>query len=143
MPEPQIELQIAARDNYRDIPAGATPVPALDPDAEAAAIPLDLPRIEVPIDQLGEQRLVLGEATLANGIIREVSAALGEPWPESVVLRGAIRFEIQPKGGGPPIDNIYAHGWREGVETVEVSIVFNAAILRPGAHLTLVGVVVR
>jgi hypothetical protein len=143
MPEPRIELQVAARDNYRDTPVGATPVPAIDPTAEAAAVPLDLPRIEIPISEPGAQRVVLGEATLANGVLREVRAAIGEPWPESVVLRGAIHFEIRPQSGGDPIENIYVHGWREGVEIVEVSITFNAAILRPGAHLTLVGVVVR
>ena len=143
MPEPRIELQVAARDNYRDTPVGATPVPAIDHAAEAAAVPLELPRIEIPIDKVGEQRFVLGEATLANGVLREVSASLGEPWPESVVLRGAIHLEIRPKSGGDPIENIYVHGWREGVEVVEVSIAFNAAIVRPGAHLTLVGVVVR
>jgi hypothetical protein len=143
MPEPAIELQIPARDNYRDLPVGSTPMPALDPEAEALAVPLDLPRIEIPIDHAGEQRVVLGEATLANGMIREVKAALGEPWPASVVLRSAIHFEIRPKSGGEPIENMYLHGWRKGVEVVEVSIVFDAAILRPGAHLTLVGVLVR
>jgi hypothetical protein len=143
MADPRIEFLIPGSEGYRDFPENATPVPAIDPAAEAAAVPLALPRVDVPIDRTGGQRFVLGQAGLANGILREVKSTLAEPWPASVFILGSIRMEIRPLGGGDPIGNIYEHGWRPGVETVEVSIVFNAAILRPGAHLTLLDVVVR
>jgi hypothetical protein len=104
---------------------------------------LDVRRVDIPIDRTGEQRVVLGRATLANGILREVRAGLDDRWPDSVLLRGAIVLEIRPVGGGEPITNIYEHGWQPGVQAVEVSIVFNVAILRPGAHLTLLNVFIR
>jgi hypothetical protein len=72
-----------------------------------------------------------------------MGASLADRWPDSVLLRSAIVLEIRPVGGGEAITNIYEHGWQPGVEEVEVSIVFDAAILRPGAHLTLLDVVVR
>jgi hypothetical protein len=143
MAEPKLEFLIPGNEGYRDFPENSTPVPAVDPAAADAAIPLDLRRVDIPIDRTGEQRVVLGQASLANGILREVTAGLEDPWPDSVLLRSAIVLEIRPVGGGEAINNIYVHGWRPGVEPVEVSIAFNAAILRPGAHLTLLNVLVR
>jgi hypothetical protein len=143
MAEPEVEFLIPGNEGYRDFPENATPVPPVDPAAEDAAIPLDLPRVDIPIGRAGEQRFVLGQARLANGILREVRATLADRWPDSVLLRGSIVLEIRPVGGGEAITNIYQHGWQPGVEPVEVSIVFDAAILRPGAHLTLLDVLVR
>jgi len=143
MAEPEVELLIPGNEGYRDFPENATPVPPVDPAAEAAAIPLDLPRVDIPINRTGQQRFVLGQASLANGILREVRASPADRWPDSVLLRGSIVLEIRPVGGGEAITNIYEHGWQPGVEPVEVSIVFDAAILRPGAHLTLLDVLVR
>lgn len=144
MDVPAVRLDVPTDEGgYRDIPEGASPVPTQEPGAVADATPLTIASRSIPIAAAGEQRVVLGRAELANGIIQEASFALADPWPDNVVLREAVRLEISPVAGGAPIWNIYEHGWHEGVEQVEVAIVLDAAIVRAGASLELVDVVVR
>lgn len=142
MAEPSVILGIPGAEGYRDFPENASPVPEPDPAAVAAARPLELARYEVPIEASGPQRIVIGRVGLANGIVREMGGTLEDDWPDNMVLLGA-RLELEPIDGGDPITNIYEHGWRPGVEQVDVVLVFDAALVRPGATLVLVDVVVR
>jgi hypothetical protein len=145
MDDPAVPLVYATGPDggYRDTPEGATQFPDLDPVAAAATTPLLIPRRTISIDRPGTTRIVLGQASLANGIIQESSFELADDWPDSVVLRGSIGLEITPAVGGDPIWNIYEHGWHEGIELVDVAITFDAAILRAGASFEIVNLVVR
>ncbi len=143
METPGLRLSISAGEAYHDVPVGATEVPEADASAVAAAKALPIDRIEIPISRTGQQRVLLGQASLANGIIRSAPADLAEDWPANVVFTGGLTVEITPAAGGDPIWNIYEHGWREGVELVDVTVVFDAALVRPGAVLTLIDVIVR
>lgn len=144
MAEPVVEVTFSGSDSggYRDIPEGSTPFPAIDPAADAAARPLRIARQTIPINGPGPARILLGQVALANGVLQEVSISLADPWPDTVVLRSPLRMDIAPAGEAP-IWNIYVHGWHEGTETVEAWLTFDAAIVRPGASLELVDVVVR
>jgi hypothetical protein len=142
MADPRITLGIPAAEGYRDFPENASPVPAPDPAAVAAATAFEVDRLEVRIGAPGEQRIVIGRVGLANGIVREMGGTLEDDWPDDVVVGGA-RLELQPVDGEPPITNIYEHGWRPGVEQVDVVLVFRAQLVRPGAGLVLLDVVVR
>lgn len=142
VPRVVVDYPGSGSSGYHDFPEGATPFPRPDPAAVAAAQPLLIAHQTVTIERTGATRVVLGQARLANGIIQHASFELGDEWPDNVVLFGGVTMEIAP-AGGPPIWNIYEHGWRDGVELVEVSITFDAEILREGAALELVNVVVR
>jgi hypothetical protein len=145
MSEPSIVLDYpgSGSSGYRDTPEGAAPLPTLDPAAVAASQPLRIAHRTVVIAKTGPARIVLGQARLANGVIQEASIELVDSWPDDVVILGGVTMDITPAAGGEPIWNIYVHGWQEGTELVEVSISFDAAIVREGATLELVNVVVR
>jgi hypothetical protein len=144
MQDPTISLSAPGNEGYRDLPENATPVPELDPAAMARAVPLLIPRLEVPIDGPGPKRIRLGEAALANGIIQEASFEIEGDWPAGVVVRnGSVRIDLVPVDGGAPIQNIYEHGWKEGVERVDVLLVFDSALVRPGASLVVLNLRVR
>jgi hypothetical protein len=143
MDEPRIFLTLPGDTSYFHYLPGATPVPAIDPKAAAAANPLDIHRLDIPILETGPHRLLIGHATLANGIIRGARAELADDWPANVLLLGEIRIEIVTTAGGDRITNRYAHGWQPGVEPVDVFVVFEPIYVQPGAMLTLLNVLVR
>jgi hypothetical protein len=118
-------------------------LPGIERSALAAAIGVDIARISIPIERTGPQRVLLGEAKLANGIIRTATAELADPWPENVVFRNTVRLELVPVDGGDPIRNAYEHGWRQGIERVNVFVTFEPLLVGAGAVLTLVDVSVR
>jgi hypothetical protein len=128
---------------YTDIPENATPFPALDPAAVAAARPLEIATLTIPITERGPRTVVLGKALLANGYLAQGSFAMADPWPSNVLFASGPRMEVRPAAGGGPLWNLYEHGWHEGVEEVEATITFDAAWFEPGAELSLVDVVVR
>jgi hypothetical protein len=144
MPEPQLVLSNLIEGGYRDTPEGATPMPDIDPEAMAEAVPLLVQRLEIPIDAPGPKRIRLGEAMLANGIVQEASFSIEGAWPAGLGLRGgSVRLELVAEGETEPIWNIYEHGWIEGTERVDVFLVFDAALVRPGARLVVLDVRVR
>jgi hypothetical protein len=144
MPEPHLVLSDLIEGGYRDTPEGATPMPEIDPEAMAQAVPLLVPRLELPIDAAGPQRIRLGEVALANGIVQEATFGVEGAWPAGLVLRGgSVRMELVGVGETEPIWNIYEHGWVEGTERVEVFLVFDVGLVRPGARLVVLDVRVR
>ena len=144
MPEPHLILHWPGSNGYHDYPEGATPVPAMDPAVAAAATPLAVPRLDIPIAQPGLQRIKVGRATLANGILQESSFQVTETWPANLVLRdGSVSLELVSLDGGRPFFNSYDHGWIPGLERVDVFIVFDPVIVRPGARLIVTDVLVR
>jgi hypothetical protein len=144
MAEPHLVLRNPIENGYRDYPEHATPVPEIEPAAAAAATELTIPRIEIPIDAPGPQRVKVGQATLPNGILSETRFATEDTWPSTFVLRqGSVTIEVVSVDRGDTLVNLYEHGWVEGLETVDVYIVFDAGIVRPGARLVVVGLTVR
>jgi hypothetical protein len=110
----------------------------------AAAVPLLVRRLEIPIDAPGAKRIHLGEVAVANGIIQEATFDIEGAWPPGLVLRGgAVRLDLVPVGGGEPIWNIYEHGWVEGTEPIDVFLVFDVGLVRPGAQLVVLDLRVR
>ena len=143
MPEPHLVLHNPVENGYRDYPENATPVPEVEPAAAAEAVPLTISRLEIPIDAPGPQRVKVGQATLPNGILTETRFATEETWPSTFVLRGGnVTLEVVSADRGDTLWNLYEHGWVDGVEKVDVYIVFDAGIVRPGATLVIVGLAV-
>jgi len=145
MDDPHVPLTLASGGSfgYRDTPEGSTPFPGPDAAALAAAEPLLIARQVVRIDRTGPTRVLLGHASLANGIIQNASFGLADPWPDTVILRGGVTLDVTPVAGGDPIRNIFEHGWHDGVERVAVVLTFDVAIMRPGASIEVVDVDVR
>ena len=128
---------------YTDIPENATPFPARDPAAVAAAKALEIDRLDVSVTALGEQTLALGRATLPNGYLTMASFGMADPWPSDVLFGSGIQLEVTPVAGGAPLRNLYEHGWLPGVEEVDVTLTFDVAWFKPGAAFTVTDVVVR
>jgi hypothetical protein len=133
----------ASEFGYADMPVGASPFPALDPGAVAAARSLQIDSLVVPVTAVGPQVIVVGRASLPNGYLAEAQFALADPWPSDVLFTWGISIEVRPVAGGPPLRNQYEHGWHEGVEEVEATLVFDVAWFLPGASIPIIDLVVR
>ena len=128
----------------------STPLPSLEPAAVAAAVPLDVAALDVPITTTGPLEIHLGDATLANGVLREASFRVDgiEPGvqvlPPGLQIAGAIRMEVRPADPSrPPFNNGYAHGWHPGVEAVNAYLVLDVTSVDPGFVLRIRDIVVR
>lgn len=142
---PEIYLSSPTMNGYRDFPEGATPVPGVDPAAQADAQPLEFERQVIRIEHRGAYEVVLGDAVLPNGILREATFGLADPttWTVSTTPEG-IWLAVESKlADRPPFFNIYEHGWWPGVEPVRVVMQFEVVLFDPGATLDVVNVVVR
>jgi hypothetical protein len=128
---------------YTDTPENATPFPALDPSALAAARPFRIARLDVLITATGPRSMVVGTALLANGFLAEGGFGLADPWPSDILFNAGPRLEVRPTAGGHPLQNLYEHGWHPGVEEVTATLTFDVAWFEPGATLPIVNFVVR
>lgn len=139
-------------DGYHDVPCPgepphgcATPLPDLAPEALAAARPLRLDRFVIPVARVGPHEVVVGRASLANGVLRALDAALVEPWPAGLDLsREGLRLEVRSLDPDrPPFRTYYEHGWWPGTEEVELVLAFEVRDREPGATIVLRDVVVE
>lgn len=136
---------------YWDVPCSdeegqvcATPVPTAGASAIAGGIPLVVPSLPIPIDHTGRYEVVVGEASLPNGILTETSFDLAPTTPaELLVAEEGVTLRLESLDGGPPFENAYEHGWRPGVERVRATIDFDVESFAPGATLEVVDLVVR
>jgi len=128
---------------HSDRPDGSTPFPSLEPAAVADSRALRVPRVVIPITGVGQRTIVIGSAALPNGLLREGAFALSDQWPLDVHFSYGPTLVVRPVGGGPELMNLYEHGWRSGVEEVEVTITFSVTWFKPGASITVVNLVVR
>ena len=137
---------------YRDVPCFdadgqdcATPHPEIEPEAAAAAEPIEVDRLDIPIDHDGPYEVRVGEGSIPNGILSDASFSFADPWPDDVrIADSTVRIEVRSlEPDGKPFDNYYLHGWREGVERVEAVLVFEVTRFEPGAILSVEDVVVR
>jgi hypothetical protein len=144
---------VAEGGGYHDVPCpdGAaphtcgTPLPTLEPAAEAAARQLSVRRFPIPIDRVGPYEVSLGEASLPNGIATMASFEFADDWPLNVSLQeGVAQINIRSlEPDGKPFQNYFDHGWRPGVERVEAVLVFDVLWFEKGAVLDIRDVVVR
>lgn len=132
-------------------PAGcSTPLPSLEPAAVAAAKPLDIPALDVPVTKTGPMRVDLGEATLANGVLHEASFHLDgiplgvQELPSGITVGGRVRLTVTSTDPSrPQFGNGYARGWHPGVEAVRVQLLLDVTSFEPGFVLKIRDVVVR
>ncbi|HEX6869438.1 MAG TPA: hypothetical protein VF119_11565 [Candidatus Limnocylindrales bacterium] len=122
-----------------------SPIPGIDPEAAAAAEPIIVPAMDIPIERTGQHAIALGRGSLPNGVISEASLVLPDPWPDDATFAefGTSLLIRSLEPDGRPFINKYEHGWREGVERIEAVIVFDVRRFDPGAVLRVEDVVVR
>jgi hypothetical protein len=147
----QPQLQPRAGVN-RDVPCAgpapdgcATPLATFEPRALAAARPLTIADRTISIDHRGPYEIVLGEATLPNGVLTESSFVFDEAWPADVAIAdGVAELEVRSlEPDGTLVGDHYGHGWRPGVERVEAILRFDVLWFEPGADLGIRDVIVR
>ncbi|MFL5684960.1 MAG: hypothetical protein ACJ77D_02790 [Chloroflexota bacterium] len=136
--DPRLEVR-SAIDGYRDVPEGSSPIPALDSSAKQTASPIQLASVSIPIDRRGEQEVVIGEGSIPNGVWSVGTVEFADPWPDDIALRDAnVTLEVRSlEPDGKPFENMYVHGWRDGVERVRAIVRFDVLWFRPGATLEL------
>ncbi|HET9083984.1 MAG TPA: hypothetical protein VFN41_06225, partial [Candidatus Limnocylindrales bacterium] len=124
--DPRLQLR-SAIDGYRDVPEGSSPIPALESSAKRAASPIRVASLSIPIDRQGEQEVDIGEGSIPNGVWSIGTFEFAEPWPDDVALRDAtVVLELRSlERGGKPFENMYVHGWRDGVERVRAVVRFD------------------
>jgi hypothetical protein len=155
MDEPRLEARSSVADGggYHDVPCSeppppegcGTPLPTFKAAAVAAARPLSVARLAIPIDHLGSYEVPLGEASLSNGVVTVASFEFAEDWPLDVSpSEGVAQIDLRSlEPDGKPFQNYYDHGWRPGVERVEAVLVFEVLRFDKGAVLGIRDVVVR
>lgn len=147
---PRIAVYDPIHGGYWDVPCGngpgpggcATPPPSVTPAAAQKAVPLQIAQLTVPIDHTGAYSIDLGDAVLANGVLREVSATLADDARPDLSIPDPIRVEVIGEDG-KPIQNVYSHPWHPGTEPVHVRLVFTVEAFDAPTTLDLTNIVVR
>jgi hypothetical protein len=149
---PTIRTLTPTSNGYQDVPCSgseapggcASPVPRPDAGGRAAAQPLEVPRIRIPIDHVGSFAVPVGQATLPNGILSKAAFALANSSPTDVLVAGdGMSLRVESLEGGPPFENIHDHGWHPGGERVRATLVFDIEWFEAGAVLEVDDIVVR
>ena len=141
-----------------DVPCGATPggeghpcatpPPKPRPDSVLRSRPLILPTFDVPLDRVGHYEVLVGTASLPDGMLAERSGTLADPRPTTFWIDGGIQIAVRP--GDPcigarcqQIDSIYIDPIT-GPQPVHVYLVFDVVELDPGgAILEIRNLIVR
>lgn len=142
---PEIRLSSPTLDGYRDIPCTgdapsgcASPLPTIDPKARARAAGLRVASVDIPVNHAGAYDILLGPAVLPNGILSDASFTLADLHPTTFgVTMDGVQLRVISRDGRGALKNLYAHGWRKGVEHVEVRVTFTVTSFQPGAVLQL------
>lgn len=150
---PTIRIGGPTMGGYRDVPCAdenaggcATPLPTFEPAAAAAASPLSVPTMDIPIDHLGHYQIEVGRAVLPNGVVTEGQFALANPKTTSIEIdpdSGVVLTLTSLASGGRPFDNYYMHGWHTGTEEVVAALDFDVTRFDPGAVLQVRDLVIR
>ncbi|HET7168894.1 MAG TPA: hypothetical protein VFI69_06790 [Candidatus Limnocylindrales bacterium] len=142
--DPHLIADSVTQGGYHDVPEGSSPVPSAAADALTEATGLHIDRLDIPIGHTGRTEVVLGMARLPNGLLTTADFELVDAWPADLsIVDGRVTLEVRSTEDGKPIQNIYAHGWRTGTESVEAVLVFEVFWFEPGATLSIRDVVVR
>lgn len=147
--DPTIRIGSPTMDGNRDVPCGAdgascaSPLPSPDPAALRAAVPLRVASLDVPIDHAGHYDVLVGTAALPDGLLSTAAFSLADPAPDDLSTTApGVFLDVVSLDGGGSFSNAYAHGWRPGIEHVEVRLRFDVASFSPGAVLRVRGIAV-
>jgi hypothetical protein len=140
---PEIRVGGSTFGGYWDT-TGATP-PPLDPAAVAAAKPLRVDALDIPIDHVGHYEVSVGRAIIPMGILTRGIFTLANPRPTDLATTedGVILRILSTTPGAKPFLNLYDHGWHDGTEEVAVDLVFDILEFQRGATLQIRGLVVE
>jgi hypothetical protein len=150
--DPHLSVDGLQIEGYRDLPCSgeppdgcATQLPPVEAEALADATTLRISRLDIPIDHVGDYRVIVGEARLPNGIVTEESFGFVDDWPANLtILSGRVGLGVRSlEPDGRMFANYYAHGWRQGTERVEAYLAFHIDGFDPGAMLSVRDIVVR
>jgi hypothetical protein len=115
----------------------ATELPSQDPTSRADARALRVLLIDVPIDHTGAYEVPLGQAVLANGVLRKAAAATSRQPAITFLLDQSPDLRLTDHATGEPLENLYQHGWRAGIELVDVALDFSVEWFKPGSLIRL------
>lgn len=120
-----------------------TPAPTIDPTMAARGVALRIPRLEIPIDHVGNYSIPVGSALVPNGVLTDASMTMpGGPNADIALPDGVIRLVVLGEDGTPFADP-YEDGWHAGLETVTASIRFDVRTIYAPTQLVLEDIVVR
>ncbi len=120
----------------------ATPPPTPRPAVVAAAKPLRVATLDIPLDHVGPYEVTVGTAGLPDGVLSHRSATLADSRPTAFWIRDGIRLEVRPDlPGRPSVGSIYRDPF-DGVEPVTVVLLFEVSETTPGAVLQVRDIVV-
>jgi hypothetical protein len=153
--DPQVTLYEGVS---HDVPCGATPgdknhpcatlPPTPRPASVAAAEPLILRVFDVPLDHVGHYDVLVGAASLPDGLLSERSGTLAESRPITWWIDGGVSIVVRPGkpcvgDRCPSIESIY-HAPFHGPQPVNVYLVFDVSELDVvGSVLEVRNLVVR
>jgi len=121
----------------------ATPLPPLTDQDRAAARPLLVEGLRVPLDHVGRYRIPVGEAVLARGVIEVLSLTLANASDGSYTAP-LFSLELQDAATGSALPrNMYGKGVVDGSQHVEVFLTFDLQAFAPGAALQVSRIEVR
>jgi hypothetical protein len=154
---PDAEITIQGGVSH-DVPCGPTPCDEQNPGATApprprpavvaASKPLVLRVFDVPIDHVGHYEVLVGEATLPDGLLSQRSGTLGDPRPTAYWIDQGVAIVVRPGKACvgpdcPSIESIY-HAPFHGPQPVHVYLVFDVVELdTSGSILEVRNLVVR
>jgi hypothetical protein len=124
-------------------PAGcATLPPEPPPAAIAAAKPLRVAALDIPLDHVGAYEVKVGNAGLPNGYLSKRQFGVTDTRPADFWITGGIRVDVRPPAGRPPVGSIYREPFK-GTEPVDVFLMFEVTQTSPGAVLRVRDLIVE
>jgi hypothetical protein len=153
--DPQIRVTTPHNAGFWDVPcsgqtsggepSGCATRPAIDPALAVQAKPLRIPSVNVPVGAAGAHEVVLGEASLPNGVLSEATMTLANDLPTDFSLtEDGLRLVIRSTDPSrPPFINIYTRGRIAGLETVQAVLEYTVVTSAAGSVLQVRNVVVH
>lgn len=126
-----------------EAPVCATPLPALTANDRKLGVPLARASLAVPLDHLGSYRVLLGQATLARGVIERMSFSI-ENTDSDKFLAPVFYLELEDADTRAILpDNVYEKGVSPGAQRVNVYLRFELTSFTPGAVVEVADIDVR
>jgi hypothetical protein len=127
-----------------DAPAGCPSQIVPDPVAAAAAHPLRLSTLDVPIEGTGRHEVEVGAVGLPNGYVTRIDATVVNDQPADFWISGGILLDLRPSDATrPPFGSVYLRPLVAGAEQATLWLVFDVTEASPGAVLHLADIVVQ
>lgn len=121
----------------------ATLPPTPPPPAVAAARPLRVDALDIPLDHLGRYEIEVGQAGLPNGYLSRREFKLADSRPTNFWIKGGVLLDVRPTiHGRPPVGSVYRASF-DGTEPVRIFLVFEVTQTSPGAVLQVRDLVVE